>query len=53
VIAEIDAVEPDELAELASLLLDSERISAAGIGPDEDVFLRAVEQVNPALAVAA
>ena len=53
VIAEIDAVEADELAELASVLLASERISAAGIGPDEDVFLRAVEHVNPALAVAA
>jgi predicted Zn-dependent peptidase len=53
VIAEIDAVEPDELAELASMLLAPERLSASGIGPDEEHFLRAVERVNPALAVAA
>jgi predicted Zn-dependent peptidase len=53
VIAEIDAVEPGELAELASMLLAPERLSASGIGPDEEHFLRAVERVNPALAVAA
>jgi len=53
VIAEIDAVEPDELAELASMLLAPEQLSASGIGPDEELFLRAVERVNPALAVAA
>jgi predicted Zn-dependent peptidase len=52
-IAEIDAVEPDEVAELASVVLAPERLSAAGIGPDEDVFASAVHQVNPALAVAA
>jgi predicted Zn-dependent peptidase len=53
VIAEIDAVEPEELSELASLLLAPEQLSASGIGPDEDSFLAAVEHVNPALAVAA
>jgi len=53
VIAEIDAVEADELAELASVLLAPDLISAAGIGPDEDRFLAAVQHVNPALAVAA
>jgi predicted Zn-dependent peptidase len=53
VIAEIDAVEPAELAELASVLLAPAQLSAAGIGPDEDRFLAAVQQVNPALALAA
>jgi predicted Zn-dependent peptidase len=52
-IAEIDAVEADEVAELASVVLAPERLSAAGIGPDEDLFASAVQQVNPALAVAA
>ena len=40
IIAEIDAVEPVALAELAGVLLDPARISAAGIGPDEDRFAR-------------
>jgi predicted Zn-dependent peptidase len=53
VIAEIDAVEPDELSELATVLLAPERLSAAGIGPDEERFLAAVELVNPALTLAA
>jgi predicted Zn-dependent peptidase len=53
VIAEIDAVEPDEVAELAAMLLAPERLSASGIGPDEELFHSAVERVNPALAVAA
>ena len=53
IVAEIDAVEPDALAELAGMLLAPERLSAAGIGPSEDKFLAAVERVNPALAAAA
>ena len=48
-IAEIDGVEPDEVAELASVLLEPELLSAAGIGPDESRFTTAVEQINPAL----
>ena len=40
IIAEIDAVEPVALAELAGVLLDPARISAAGIGPDEERFRR-------------
>jgi len=52
VIAEIDAVEPEELSELATVLLARERLSAAGIGPDEDRFADAVELVNPALTLA-
>jgi predicted Zn-dependent peptidase len=53
IIAEIDAVEPVALAELAAVLLDPERISAAGIGPSEDQFLEAIEQIHPGLAAAA
>jgi predicted Zn-dependent peptidase len=47
IIAEIDAVEPDAVAELAGLLLAPERLSAAGVGADEDLFRQAVERVNP------
>ncbi len=52
-IAEIDAVEQDELAELASILLQPELLSVAGIGPDEASFTAAVERINPALVHAA
>ena len=52
-ISEIDAVEPDELAELASILLAPELISASGIGPDEGRFADAIKQINPALVPAA
>jgi hypothetical protein len=51
--AEIDAVEPEALAELAGVLLAPEKLSAAGIGPSEKRFLAAVEHVNPGLAKAA
>jgi predicted Zn-dependent peptidase len=53
IIAEVEAVEPDELAELAGVLLAPEKLSAAGIGPDETKFLTAIKRVNPALAQAA
>jgi predicted Zn-dependent peptidase len=53
VIAEIDAVEPVALGELAAVLLDPARISAAGIGPSQDRFLDAVERIHPGLAAAA
>ncbi|HEY3541592.1 MAG TPA: pitrilysin family protein [Gaiellaceae bacterium] len=49
IFAEIDAVEPDELAELAGVLLAPAGLSASGVGPDEDRFRRAVERANPAL----
>jgi predicted Zn-dependent peptidase len=52
-IAEIDAVEQDEIAELASVLLEPERLSAAGIGPNEDTFATAVKGINPGLVRAA
>jgi predicted Zn-dependent peptidase len=53
VIAEIEAVTIEAVAELAGLLLSPERLSAAGIGPREDRFLRAVERVSPALVARA
>jgi predicted Zn-dependent peptidase len=49
VIAEIDAVKTDALAELAGSLFTPERLSVSGVGPDEDRFRAAVERVNPAL----
>src|SRR5919206_76121 len=36
IIAEIDAVEPAAVSDLAGVLLAPERLSAAGIGPDEE-----------------
>jgi predicted Zn-dependent peptidase len=48
IIAEIDAVDADEVAELASLLLAPEKLSFAGIGANERVFRNAVRRVNPA-----
>ena len=49
IFAEIDAVDVDALVELAATLLPPERLSASGVGPDEDQFRRAVEHANPAL----
>src|SRR5206468_1787693 len=40
-------------AELASVLLASESLSAAGIGPDEETFTTAVRLINPGLVRAA
>src|SRR5439155_1766732 len=42
IIAEIDAVDADEVAELAGLLLQPEKLSISGIGPTERVFRAAV-----------
>ena len=53
IIAEIEAVETDEIAELADVLLAPEKLSAAGIGPSERRFMSAVQRVNPDLARAA
>ncbi len=53
VIAAIDAVGPEDVAELAHALLAPERLSAAGIGPSEERFLEAVGRVNPDLAARA
>jgi len=50
VVKRLEAVEADEVAELADALLSPERLSVAGIGPDPARFAEAVERVNPKLA---
>jgi predicted Zn-dependent peptidase len=50
VIAEIDAVDRDELAELATVLLPSERLAASGVGPNEEIFRRALGRAEGGLA---
>jgi predicted Zn-dependent peptidase len=52
-VAEIDGVERESVCALAATLLDSGRLSAAGIGPSEERFVAAVERVTPGLARAA
>ena len=47
-IARVDAVTEADVAALATELLAPGRLSAAGIGPDEDRFRAAVERVIPA-----
>ena len=47
-VAKIEAVTLDGLAELTAELLAPERLSAAGIGTDEDVFRGALEPLIPA-----
>jgi predicted Zn-dependent peptidase len=49
IMAEIDAVDAEAVAELAAVLLAPERLSAACVGPSEDRFHDAVERINPAL----
>ncbi|MEA2291059.1 MAG: hypothetical protein QOF17_79 [Solirubrobacteraceae bacterium] len=48
VMARFDAVTLDDLRELTGELWAPVRLSAAGIGPDEDAFTAAVESVAPA-----
>jgi hypothetical protein len=43
----------EDVAALADELFAPERMSAAGVGDDEDVFVRALEPVNPELRAAA
>ena len=49
IFAEIEAVEPEGVAELAALLLAPERLSASGIGPSEARFKRAIGRLHPGL----
>ncbi len=49
VVRRIDAVSREDLAELADELWALERLSAAGIGPDEAHFQEALAAVSPAL----
>ena len=53
IIAEIEAVTTEAVAELAALLLAPDRLSAAGVGPREDRFLKAVERISPTLVARA
>jgi predicted Zn-dependent peptidase len=53
IVAEIDAVEASSVAELAATFLAAEHLSAACIGPTEDRFLEALEQITPTLVRAA
>ncbi len=53
VIERIDAVTVEDLEALADELFDPRGLSAAGIGPDEDVLRSALEPVSAALAAAA
>jgi predicted Zn-dependent peptidase len=48
-IAEIDAVDAQAVCELAGLLLAAPRLSAAGIGPSEEVFRAGVGRMNAEL----
>jgi predicted Zn-dependent peptidase len=49
----IDAVTAEDVTALADELFAPERLSAAGVGGDEDAFVRALEPVNPTLRAAA
>ena len=49
VLARFASVSADDVASLAGELFDVRRLSAAGIGPNEDRFRAAVELVNPVL----
>ena len=49
IVRRLERVTGEEVAELATALLAPERLSVAGIGPDEGRFNEAVSRVNPAL----
>jgi predicted Zn-dependent peptidase len=49
IVRRLEAVTAGEVAELADALLAPERLSVAGIGPDEGRFAEAVQRVNPGL----
>ncbi len=49
VLARFDSVSAGDVASLARELFDARRLSAAGIGPNEDRFRAAVDLVNPGL----
>ena len=53
IVAEIEAVDAEAVAQLASVLLDRERLSVAAIGPREECVLRAVERIAPNLVARA
>jgi predicted Zn-dependent peptidase len=49
ILAEIEAVDTDSVAQLATVLLPPEAFSVAAIGPNEERLLEAVEPVCPGL----
>lgn len=49
VLAEIEAVEAESVAQLAAMLLPAGALSVAAIGPSEDEFLSGLEPVCPGL----
>ncbi len=49
IVKRLEGVTAGEVAELAGALLAPDRLSVAGIGPDEGLFADAVRRVNPAL----
>jgi predicted Zn-dependent peptidase len=49
VVRRLEAVAAEEVAELAGTLFQPDRLSVAGIGPEEGRFREAVERVNPEL----
>jgi predicted Zn-dependent peptidase len=49
IVKRLEAVTASEIAALADALMTPERLSVAGIGPDEGSFSEAVQRVNPAL----
>jgi predicted Zn-dependent peptidase len=53
VMARFEAVTMDDLRELTDELWAPDRLSAAGIGPDEQAFRAAVDDVCPGAGVAA
>ncbi len=53
IVAEIDAVDAESVCGLAAALLAPERLSAACIGPSQELFVAALERVTPTLAHAA
>jgi predicted Zn-dependent peptidase len=53
IFAEIDAVDTEAVAELATVLLASERLSASGVGQDEAHFRSAVGLANASLVARA
>jgi predicted Zn-dependent peptidase len=53
IMAKIDAVQMSDLSELVGELWGPERLSAAGIGPDEEAFRSAVDAVCPSAAAVA
>jgi predicted Zn-dependent peptidase len=53
IFAEIDAVDTEAVAQLAAVLLPSDRLSASGVGPDESHFRGAVGLANASLVARA